>query len=110
MPPVGDLGGLWCSGTGGLGDPPGPVAADDSDLRMPVQPDGDGLGETVLQDVDGVAGLHVDQHGGVGAPLAFGPLIDAQHGDRADLRFGQGTDQPDQGVAGDGDAQQGQQT
>lgn len=66
MPAVCDLLGLRGSGTSALGVGVGPVPADDLHLRVAAQPRGQRLGVPAGKYVERLAGLQVDQEGGVG--------------------------------------------
>jgi len=84
VPPVADLHRFG----EGLEDPlaigAGAVAADVFGPGMLAQPRDQGLGGAVRQDVDPLAGLGVDDHGGVAVPALEGEVIDAEHAQRQD--------------------------
>jgi DNA invertase Pin-like site-specific DNA recombinase len=50
-----------------------------------AQPGGEGIGAAVGQQVNGPAGVHVDDDAAVGVALAEREIVDADHGDRAGL-------------------------
>src|SRR4051794_31222742 len=78
MPPVGDLNGLLRSLAGSLGVGAGPIAHDDLDRRMVLEPRGQGLGRTVGQQVDPAPALEVTEDRAVAPAFAPGPVIDAE--------------------------------
>src|SRR5215203_5313588 len=76
MPPVGDLNGLRRSLAGSIGVGAGPIADDDLDRRMVLEPRGQGLGRAVGQQVDAAPALEITEDRAVA--LAFAPVIDAE--------------------------------
>jgi hypothetical protein len=86
MPPVRNLDGLRGAGRGTLGEERRPVPIHDFDTR-PVGEPGRQTGRfPVGQQVDGVAGLNVDEDGAVVAALKGGVLVDAGHPRCGNLR------------------------
>ena len=77
MPPVGDLNGLRRSLAGALGVGAGPIADDDLDRRMVLEPRGQGLGRAIGQQVDPAPALEITEDRAVVAALA--PVINAEH-------------------------------
>lgn len=69
MPFVGAVLGLRGAGASALGEERRAVAADDLDAGVVAQPGGQGPGLAVGQQVQGLAGLAVDQDGAVPAAL-----------------------------------------
>src|SRR4051812_50106618 len=89
MPPVGDLNGLRRSLAGALGVGAGPIADDDLDRRMVLEPRGQGLGRAIGQQVDAAPALEITQDRAVVAALAPSPVIDPEH-PRRERRAGDG--------------------
>lgn len=98
MPPVRDLDGLRGAGGGTFGEERRPVPAHDFDTRPVGEPGRQAGRFPVRQQVDGTAGLHVDEEGAVVAALAGGVLVDADHPRCGDLRFGQRVHQTQDGA------------
>ena len=97
VPAVGDLDRLRRAAGAAVGVDPGPVPADHLRSRPGRQPGGERVRRPLAQDVDGPAGLDVDQQRPVTAALAQRELIHAQHPRRrADGRVGHRPDQADQ--------------
>lgn len=65
VPAVGDLDRLRGALTGAFGIGAAAVSADDADAGMPAKPGGDGVGVTIIEQVDRAVGGHVDDHGAV---------------------------------------------
>ena len=78
MPPVGDLNGLRRSLAGSIGVGAGPIADDDLDRRMVLEPRGQGLGRAVGQQVDAAPALEITEDRAVALAFAPGPVIDAE--------------------------------
>lgn len=79
VPPVRDLDGLRGAGGGAPGEERCPVPADDLDAWPFGEPDRQAGCLPVGQQVDGAAGLDVDEDGAVMAALAGGVLVNADH-------------------------------
>ncbi len=86
---------------GAFGIAGGTVAADDLDSGVVSQPAGQGGGLAVGQQVNGPAGLNVDQDGAVNVALEQGEVVDPEHPRRRCHRVGHRADQPQQGRATD---------
>jgi hypothetical protein len=78
MPPVGDLNGLRRSLAGSIGVGAGPIAHDDLDRWMVLEPRGQGLGRAVGQQVDAAPALEITEDRAVALAFAPGPVIDAE--------------------------------
>ena len=78
MPPVGDLNGPRRSLAGSIGVGAGPIADDDLDRWMVLEPRGQGLGRTVGQQVDAAPALEITEDRAVALAFAPGPVIDAE--------------------------------
>src|SRR4029453_144879 len=76
MPPAGNLDGLRRPLAGALGVGAGPIADDDLDRRMVLEPRGQGLGRAIGQQVDAAPALEITEDRAVA--LAFAPVIDAE--------------------------------
>src|SRR3954465_9348197 len=63
---------------GSLGVGAGPIADDDLDRRMVLEPRGQGLGRAVGQQVDAAPALEITEDRAVVAALAPRPVIDAE--------------------------------
>ena len=100
--PVGNLDRLRSAGTNAVGKGTGPVAGDDLDAGMILQPGGDGLGTAVGQQLDRPVGtLEINDNGAVAPAAAPGPVTDTDDA-RRQRRFDRnGPDQTQQGVAAD---------
>jgi hypothetical protein len=79
MPPVGDLNGLRRSLAGSIGVGAGPIADDDLDRWMVLEPRGQGLGRAIGQQVDPAPALEITEDRAVVAALAPSPVIDPEH-------------------------------
>ena len=79
MPPVGDLDGLRRPLAGSIGVGAGPIADDDLDRRMVLEPRGQGLALAVGQQLDPAPALEITEDRAVVAALAPGPVIDPEH-------------------------------
>ena len=55
------------------------IARHELDLRLTSEPSSQGRSRAVRQETDGTSAFKVDQKGGVGPPLAQGPVIDTNH-------------------------------
>ena len=77
MPPVGDLDGLRRPRAGSIGVGAGPIAHDDLDRRMVLEPRGQGLALPVGQQLDPAPALEITEDRAVVAALA--PVIDPEH-------------------------------
>ena len=108
--PVGHLDRLRSAGANAVGIGAGPVAGDDLDAGMRLQPGGDGLGTAVGQQVDRPVGtLQIDDNGAVAPAAAPGPVIDADDARRRRRFDRNGPDQTQQGVAADRHGEQARQ-
>src|SRR6267142_5002046 len=99
MPAVSDLDRLG----GALGHPRGvrlgAVARDHGHLRMRPQPGGDGLRQTIVEEIDRAATLEIDDDRAIGVALTFGPIINADHAWRWSRRGLVTTDAAQHGLA-----------
>lgn len=77
VPPIGDLNGLRRTGCGAVNVGRAAVAADDFDRRVLEKPGGYGLGFPVGRQVQGPAGLHIDDHDSVDMSLSEGVVVNA---------------------------------
>ena len=77
MPPIGDLDGPRRPLAGALGVGAGPIADDDLDRRMVLEPRGQGPGRAVGQQVDAAPALEITEDRAVVAALA--PVIDPEN-------------------------------
>lgn len=102
VPPVRDLDGLRGAGGGAFGEERRTVTADDLNARPFGEPGRQAGRLPVRQQIDGAAGLDVDEDGAVVAALAGGVLVDADHPRRGDIGLGQRIDQPEHRAAADG--------
>lgn len=105
MPPVRDLFRLRGAGAGALRVGTGPVPADDLHLGVTVQPVGQRRGVPAGQHIERPAGLQVDEEGGVRIALAQREIVHAQHSDLGRRRFGDGSQEMQEGVLRNADAQ-----
>jgi hypothetical protein len=102
VPAVGDLDRVWRAGACAVGVGAGPVPADDLGAWMVLQPAGERVRLAVAQQVHGLAGLRVDQHGAVVATAAEREVVHPEDRHGAWLGIGQRHDQPQQaGPAGE---------
>jgi hypothetical protein len=98
--PVGNLGRLWSAGPDTVSIGAGPVAGDDLDTGMRLQPGGDGLGLPVGQQIDrAVATLQIHDQGAVALAAAPSPVIDADDARRRRRFDRNGPDQTQKRVA-----------
>lgn len=79
MPSIRDLDGGGCTPTHAVGISAGPVASNDLDARMPMQPAGQGRGIAVGQEVNDATALEIDQDRAVALAGAPSPVVDAEH-------------------------------
>lgn len=98
MPPVGDMDGPRCSPAGTLAVDLGPVAGDHLDPGVVPKPPRDAVLLSVGQQVHNLVALQVHDGGAIAAPLAPGPLVDADHPRRRRGRHLRRADQADHGV------------
>src|SRR5215813_2350341 len=57
----------------------GAVARDHGHLRMRPEPGGDGLRQTIVEEIDRAATLEIDDDRAIGVALTFGPIVNADH-------------------------------
>ena len=93
MPSIGYLRRAWRTATSAFGERPGPIAADDLNVRMVPQPRRHGLGRAVRQHVHRTVRLHVHEHGAVRVAAAQRELVDANDPERTGRRNRQGPNQ-----------------
>jgi hypothetical protein len=109
VPAVGDLDGAGGAAAGAVGVGAGPVPEDHLHLRLAFQPGDEGGGQPVREQVDGPAGLGVDQQCAVAAAPAEREVVDAEDPHGAGVRVRQGHDQAQQRRPGRGHRQLGGQ-
>ena len=83
--------------TGAIGF--GAVTRYDLDLGMRLKPSCNGLGQAVLQYVDGTAALQINHNRAIAMPFAPGPVINPDHLERGPLGYGKSSDTSQQGIA-----------
>src|SRR5215471_232656 len=99
MPAVSDLdrlGGALCHPRGVR---IGAVARDHGHLRMRPEPGGDGLRQTIVEEIDRAAPLEIDDDRAIGVALTFGPVVKADHAWRGSLPRLVSTDAAQHGLA-----------
>ena len=79
MKAIGDLGRLWRPRCGTAGIVLGPVAGNDFDAWMVVQPRRDGLGRTLRQEIHGPTSFEIDQDGAIDPPFSHREIIDTEN-------------------------------
>jgi hypothetical protein len=94
---IGDVDGIRGAEPCGFGVGGGAVAADDLHSGVGSQPGPDSFHGAVGQQVDGTAGLDVDQDGRVDVALTQSELVDPQYTRRWRLGLGDRAYQPEQG-------------
>lgn len=102
VPPVRDLDGLRGAGGGAFSEERRPIPADDLDTWPFGEPGRQSGCFPVGQQVNGAAGLDVDEDGAVVAAFAGGVFVDADHTRDGHLGLGKSVDQPEHGTAADG--------
>ena len=102
---VGHLERVWGTLLGPVRIGSGPIAGDHADPGMGLEPEGEGLGLPIRQEGQRSPPFKVDQHGSIGLAFLVGPVVDAEYPGCGTSRNGQTTQQPQQGVATDGQAQ-----
>jgi hypothetical protein len=85
----------------------GPVPADHLHLGVVAEPCGEVFAFAPVVEMQWTVGGHVDQHRAVVTALAESEVVDSEDLHLADLRFRQGSDQPQQRVLAHGDADRG---
>ncbi|GAA3698465.1 hypothetical protein GCM10023081_39220 [Arthrobacter ginkgonis] len=98
VPPVGNLDRLRQRVPHGLGVRGRAVPAHGPHSRMSAQPLGDGRGAPAREHVDPLAGIGIDQHGGVGPATAQGEVVDPQHTRDRTFRQRDAQQRPHRGV------------
>lgn len=79
MPAIRNLDGLGCPLARAVGISAGPVAYDDLDRGMALQPCRQGSARAVGQQINPAPALQIAQDGAVMTALAPSPVIDAEH-------------------------------
>ena len=102
---VGHLDRVWGTLPGPVRIGSGPIAGDHADTGMGLEPEGEGLGLPIRQEGQRSPPFKVDQHGSIALAFLVGPVVDAEDLGGGTSRQGQTTQQPQQGVATDGQAQ-----
>ena len=102
MPPIGNLDRIRSTGPHAVGIVAGPIAGDDLDAGMRLQPRLDSLGLAVPQQIDRpVFILQIDDDGAVASAATPCPVVDADDARGRRYRHGSHPDQAQQGVAAD---------
>src|SRR3989441_6907170 len=99
MPAVSDLdrlGGALCHPRGVR---IGAVSRDHRHLRMRPEPGGDGLRQTIVEEIDRAAPLEIDDDRAIATSLAVGPVVNADHAWRWSRRGPVITDPAQHGLA-----------
>lgn len=107
---ISDLFGLRRADPSALPVTAGTVPADDLHLGVIAEPGSQVLPVAAVVEVQRPVGGHVDQYRAVVAAPAEGEVVDAEDLHLADLRLGQGPDQPQQCVPTYGEADRGRQS
>lgn len=105
-----DLFGLRGPGPSALRVAAGTVPANDPHLGVIAEPGDQVLAFAAVVEVQRPVGGHVDQDRAVVAALAEGEVVDTEDLHLADLRLGQGPDQPQKRVLTYGEADRGRQS
>ncbi len=102
---IGDLDRVWGALPGPVRIGSGPIPGDHADARMGLEPEGEGLSLTIGQEGERPPPFEIDQHGPIGLALAIRPIVDTEDVGSGNTWEGQMTQQAQERVATDGQAQ-----
>ena len=88
----------------------GPIPGDHADAGMRLQPEGHGLRLTIGQEGERSTPLEIHHDGPIGPAFPQGPVVDTEHLGGRHVGEGQKTQQAQEGIATDGEAQATAQT
>jgi len=102
---IGDLDRVGGALTGPVGVRSGPIPGDHADAGMGRSPEGEGLGLTIGPEGERSPPFEIAPHGALGLAFPRGPIINAEHLGCGKGRKRQTTQQAQEGVTTDGEAQ-----